>query len=1294
MKQFILTALIFLAPDLAAQNIVQVEYYFDTDPGFGGGAPVSITPGSDLDLNFNADVSGLNDGFHILFIRGRDDSDPMDTTLVGGWSQSFSKPFLKERAIFADPLVSIQRVEYFIDSDPGFGNGTPVGFSPDSVIDLNFAADMTPVGDGFHVLFVRGQDVAGNWSLSYTKPFLKENAIFGSPLLDIEQVEYFFDTDPGFGNGIGVSVSADSLLDLTFTADLTGLSDGFHTLFLRARDENNRWSLGHTKPFLKERFIFSDPLVNVQQVEYFFDTDPGFGNGTQVSFTADSLIDLDIVADLSSVSNGFHILFVRAYDESDNWTLSYSKPFVKENAIFGEPLHDVQQVEYFIDTDPGFGNGTQVPVSADSLIDLNVVADVSSVPNGIHILFVRARGSNGVWSTAFTKPFLKQDYVASEPGPNITAIDYFFTNSTSNTAVESFSGFVQSSNVDVEFSPDLFDLDIDSSYTLHIAGRSAEGLRSPYQVHDFSIFFGNSPPMIASPIADLVFDENFGTVTVADLDTVFNDRDLIDNLAFSVSLASGLITQSLSGGNVLQISSITDVSGLETVFVTATDDSSATVTDTFTVTINALNEPPVLAGIPDVGFDEDGGLQIGLNQYVTDPDHDTTEIDFSAQVISAISSQPFPKAEWKDVGPLVAQPGIESKKNDMTKVESVDVNAATPEPAIKKPSAETAFGSKKVKAGINGASESELRIDTDDLIIAIDNVTNIATLSSTPDSSGVFVVVFTAIDGDSATDSDTITVVVSPVNDAPTVTSSIPDRAESEDFTKTFVARLTQVFGDVDGDPLTFGAVNLAPGVVPVISNDSLYIRSNQDFNGIVDIDVTASDPSALMASDQFQVAVGNVNDAPTGFSLVGPADGSLTNNVSPGFTWRSADDPDGDVLSYQLEISESTDFASPVHTEATSDTSLTVSGDLDSPNEYFWRVVADDGLGGQTASTDTNQLTIDDVPPDLFIGVLISTVIKDALLIYAGANEPLAGDVTSQLVLKNSSGSVVNTTIPDFDPVPGTDLYSTAYELVSTGSLEITVTGIDLAGNSATQTRTVAIAAIQKSSETNLVTSDGSLWITAPRGTFSADGYLVASGEPPVPAQEFFEKQADVPGTFLRDQVMISATTPAAKLLSISMRYDSEILTELVANDEDFDERKVGIYELIGDTWIYAGGEGEGESVSARLHSFGRIALIYNPDHQFLPDRITLLQNYPNPFNPSTTIQYGIPEESRVNLTVYNILGQKVRTLVNSINRPGFHSVVWDGRNDLGLQVGSGVYIYRISHGSGVVARKMLFLK
>jgi len=96
----------------------------------------------------------------------------------------------------------------------------------------------------------------------------------------------------------------------------------------------------------------------------------------------------------------------------------------------------------------------------------------------------------------------------------------------------------------------------------------------------------------------------------------------------------------------------------------------------------------------------------------------------------------------------------------------------------------------------------------------------------------------------------------------------------------------------------------------------------------------------------------------------------------------------------------------------------------------------------------------------------------------------------------------------------------------------------------------------------------------------------------------------------------------------------------------------------------------------------------------QSRPLDFSLAQNYPNPFNPSTTLSYVLDKKGTVKLTVYDITGKQIKTLVNTSQSPGVHSVVWDGTNNQNQPVASGVYIYRLDFGGLSLSNKMILVK
>jgi len=100
------------------------------------------------------------------------------------------------------------------------------------------------------------------------------------------------------------------------------------------------------------------------------------------------------------------------------------------------------------------------------------------------------------------------------------------------------------------------------------------------------------------------------------------------------------------------------------------------------------------------------------------------------------------------------------------------------------------------------------------------------------------------------------------------------------------------------------------------------------------------------------------------------------------------------------------------------------------------------------------------------------------------------------------------------------------------------------------------------------------------------------------------------------------------------------------------------------------------------------------NEEQISAPDEFELSQNYPNPFNPSTTIDYTVEKDGFVNLTIYNILGQKVRVLVNEERKKGSYSVRWNGRDDERGKLPNGVYFYVLKTGDYTSSKKMILLK
>jgi hypothetical protein len=104
--------------------------------------------------------------------------------------------------------------------------------------------------------------------------------------------------------------------------------------------------------------------------------------------------------------------------------------------------------------------------------------------------------------------------------------------------------------------------------------------------------------------------------------------------------------------------------------------------------------------------------------------------------------------------------------------------------------------------------------------------------------------------------------------------------------------------------------------------------------------------------------------------------------------------------------------------------------------------------------------------------------------------------------------------------------------------------------------------------------------------------------------------------------------------------------------------------------------------------------SFIVGVNHVDAPQTFSLQQNFPNPFNPTTTVSYSVPKSGQVNVMVYDLLGNLVKTLVNKVQQPGQYQIVWDATNDQGQVVPTGNYILKMVAGDFTQTRKMTLLK
>jgi hypothetical protein len=210
--------------------------------------------------------------------------------------------------------AAVVAAEYYINVDPGPGNGVPItGFNPGEKVSLALdlpVATLAALPKGMHLVTVRFQDEDGDWSVAFTRNFLREDLTSPPASTPLASAEYYIDTDPGPGNGIPVSLPS-SKWNHNFVIDvppstIAALSPGLHWITGRVKNSNGDWSVAFTRGFLRED-LNSDPATAlVSHIEYrWFLNRSQVGTAVQLAPSASAqTVSLNVLASLQGLTDG------------------------------------------------------------------------------------------------------------------------------------------------------------------------------------------------------------------------------------------------------------------------------------------------------------------------------------------------------------------------------------------------------------------------------------------------------------------------------------------------------------------------------------------------------------------------------------------------------------------------------------------------------------------------------------------------------------------------------------------------------------------------------------------------------------------------------------------------------------------------------------------------------------------------------------------------------------------------------------------------------------------------------
>ena len=410
----------------------RVEYYLDVDPGYGLATPISNVTGNNIELDFNIDLSNTSPGIHTLYVRARDDA--------GNWSFTQRRLFYVYDAP-GGAVDQLSRLEYYIDSDPGYGQATALALTDVTNSEGDYNISLTDVAPGIHTLYVRAQNSAGRWSFTQRRLFYVFEGT-GTGESTLQRLEYYLDDDPGFGLGAALALNDPYDSDGNYTIDLASVSPGIHTLYVRAQDNNGRWSFVQRRLF----YVFDGPGSannELERLEYFIDEDPGFGAGVELPLADVTNSQADYTIDLTTTTPGIHTIYVRARDTRGRWSFVQRRLFYVYDAPGGP--REIVKVEYFVDGPaPGYGSAQNVPITPNDSIDVNFTVPTGGL-NGNHILYVRAQDNYGRWSFTVSDTLIWSDKAIEVLSPNggtytagldaISGINWDTTNSVGNVDI-------------------------------------------------------------------------------------------------------------------------------------------------------------------------------------------------------------------------------------------------------------------------------------------------------------------------------------------------------------------------------------------------------------------------------------------------------------------------------------------------------------------------------------------------------------------------------------------------------------------------------------------------------------------------------------------------------------------------------------------------------------------------------------------------------------------------------------------------------------------------------------------
>lgn len=541
-----------------------------------------------------------------------------------------------------------------------------------------------------------------------------------------------------------------------------------------------------------------------------------------------------------------------------------------------------------------------------------------------------------------------------------------------------------------------------------------------------------------------------------------------------------------------------------------------------------------------------------------------------------------------------------------------------------------------------------------------------------------------------AADTNYISIIA--VNDPPFFSGS-PDTSYYEDeYLVLYHDSFLNYVYDIDNDKseLTLDIISDSGLVLCEHNQLDNYFRfhSGKDIDSCGYFTIKVSDPEGAFSAEPFIIDIISVNDAPV---LFGFPDTNIAQNNTFIITLDSTvyNDVDND----ESEITWSVNAALSQVLITQNEDSLICQP----PVGYVgWDTIYISITDPEMLSDrDTFRIHFDDtIPPTFTIGIFQNPIASEHINLYFFPSEPV--DTIRSILI---SGEIVEVEIvPDIIPNP----YYTNYQLVNNVNQQIIVAGTDTSGNTGQTEYIFSASFIGKRGGGTIYSPDSSVQLIMGHNSVSANMFVLCLpnvSDTTVGQQK--SKFALAKSTIVREEAVYDNTFKSPQdFLNKNCKIIFDADKEIVKTTGDYP----GIFRFENGSWIYL--KTFTDDSESRYWSYidrmGRYTISGNAPQppEKLPSKFSLGQNYPNPYNALTTFTFELPElsdglfESMATLTVYNILGQKVTTIINKKMIPGRYRVQWNSLNQSGHQIASGIYFYTLHYGPNLKTRKMILLK